>query len=503
MFHGLCQRALRVASAFLRQQKGSILIYTGAFMAIGVGGAAFSIDIGRIVLLRTQMQNRADAGALAGAAQLDANIGAVERADFVIRDSMTAFTTALQAAGEPLPVLDTFFYLPLADSPLERDPATELNPKVTAASTDYDKRARFVRVDMQRKTLSFFYAPAMNLLTGQNADNSTILGAHAVAMSDPYICKTQPLMICDPYAQLGTDPTDKLGNHIGASIMLKQPQQGGGTWTPGNFGLLDLPEDAAYSGGGATAVEQALNALEPQGCYGVNATKTAPGSMVQKVRDGVNVRFGLVSGSDLPAENVIQYKPDRVMDYVTPDALYDSSLIVGDGVWDLAGYWSARHPGVPMPTDLAGATRFQIYLFELGVTFYRKPSGKTVKFTLDASEIGGGWISVNAANYGLPVPMIPVDATTPTDTWVDGEPEQTAAPANIGYKRRLLNVAILDCTNYEIAGSTTAPGSAQYISIFLTQMSPAPPDARIVGEIVQALTPNTSFEFHGNVRLIE
>lgn len=502
MLMGLCQRVVKVASAFLRQQKGSILIYTGAFMAIGVGGAAFSIDIGRVVLLRTQMQNRADAGALAGAAQLDANNGAVIRADFVIRDSMTAFNTALQAAGEPLPVIDTLFYLPDPDNPLQRDPSTELNPKTTSPSSTFDTKARFVRVNMQRKTLSFFYAPAMNLLNGSNASNTIVLDAYAVAMSDPYICKTQPLMICDPYAVLGGDPTDKLGDHVGASIMLKQPQQGGGSWTPGNFGLLDLPEDAAYSGGGAVAVEQALNAVEPQGCYGVNATTTAPGSMVQKVRDGVNVRFGIVGANDQPAENVIQYLPDHVMDYVTPDPIYDSSLMVGDGSWDLAGYWSARHSGVPMPPDLAGSTRFQIYLFELGVHFFKKNGGKTVKFALTPDEItGGGWIEVYPEKYGLTSPMIPVDATNPTDLWKDGVPEDTPAPN--GYKRRLLNVAILDCTNNTIQGNSSAPGTAQYISIFLTQVSPDPPDSRIIGEIVQALTPNTSFEFHGNVRLIE
>lgn len=502
MLMGLCQRALRVASAFLRQQKGSILIYTGAFMAIGVGGAAFSIDIGRIVLLRTQMQNRADAGALAGAAQLDANIGAVERADAVVRESMKAFTTALQAAGEPLPVLNTFFYLPKEDSPLERDPATELNPETTSPSSDYDRRTRFIRVDMERKTLSFFYAPAMHLLTGSAASNVAELDAHAVAMSDPYICKTQPLMLCDPYAVLGGDPTDSLGNHIGHSIMLKQPQTGGGTWTAGNFGLLDLPEDVDYTGGGAVAVEQALKAVEPQGCYGVDATATAPGSMIEKVRDGVNTRFGLVDAQDQPAENVIHYLPDRVMDGHTPDPLFDSSRIVGDGVWDLAGYWADRHPGIPLPSDLSGATRFQIYLFELGVHFWKKNGGKQVKFVLTEDEIsGGGWIEVYPEKYGLTSPLIPEDAAEPTNLWKDGVPELTPAPD--GYARRVINVAILDCENNEVTGKTTAPGTAQYISIFLTEHSPPPPDGRIVGEIVKSLTANTSFEFHGNVRLIE
>ena len=39
------------ARDFLRNQSGSIIIYTGAFMAIGVGGAALSIDVGLIPIL--------------------------------------------------------------------------------------------------------------------------------------------------------------------------------------------------------------------------------------------------------------------------------------------------------------------------------------------------------------------------------------------------------------------------------------------------------------------
>jgi uncharacterized membrane protein len=114
MIRRLCQRTFNAARTFLRDQGGSIVIYTGAFMSIGMGGAALSIDIGRIVLLKTQMQNRADAGALAGAAQLDAQNGAIVRAEYIIQDAMVAYTTAAADQGE-LAVWSVSFYQPAED----------------------------------------------------------------------------------------------------------------------------------------------------------------------------------------------------------------------------------------------------------------------------------------------------------------------------------------------------------------------------------------------------
>ena len=489
MVKELCIAALRVASAFLKIEKGSILVYTGAFMAVGVGGAALSIDIGRIVLLRTQLQNRADAGALAGAAQLDANVGAMERAQVVVVDSMVAYTTALQQAGEELPVLSVVIY-PAEDDGITRDMFT--------APTD--ATARFVEVLMERKTLSFFYAPAVNLLTNNaNVSNETTLDARAVAMSDPYICKAQPLMICDPFSVLGGDPSDSLGDasNAGASVMLKQPAAGNGAWTAGNFGLLDLPDD---SGSGATAVELALSSDSPEGCYGVSNVSTAPGSMINKVKNGLNSRFGTSSTTNILAPHVLNFPKDDIM-------LADDSLVMGDGVWDLATYWAARHPVVAMPAILDGASRFQIYLFELGVGYYRKNGGgKNVKFVLTADEVsGGGWTYVDPPVDYPDAAIIPFDDTTPDDNWVDGIPDPSLdqTTLDLPYERRLLKVAVLDCTNNDISGKTAAPGTATFIQIFLTEESADPPDSAIIGEVVQGLTANTSFEFHGNVRLVE
>ncbi len=493
------QRAIEITLTFLRNQSGSIMIYTGAFMVIGVGGAALSIDIGRIVLLKTQMQNRADAGALAGAAQLDAFPGAIERSRTVIQEAMVAYTTAAADQGE-LAVWYSEFYEPAADK-ISRGPVT----------TD-DGKARFAEVVMQRRTLSFFYGPALNLLNGGSASSETELGARAVGMSDPFICKMQPLMICSPFddgIEATPDPDIRDPAYIGYGLRIKQSGQTG-AWGPGNFGLLDLPDDA---GTGANAVYDALSMEEPLGCYAVATLETAPGNKTGKVKEGVNVRW---YGPDV-APNAMNYGPDWRDSNMTPAADPGEANSWGTGVWDVANYWATHHANaMPLPPELANASRYQIYLFEQGVVFWTKQKG--TKLALSPEELaGGGWKEISipiiqakypgvydalsGANGGLVV-----DATDPDNNYVDGVPLSTETISAQGQARRLMKIAVADCATYEaeLQGNASLPAEGVYVEIFLTEESGGVSNqATVYGEIVRALSPRTSFEFHGNVRLVE
>jgi len=495
------QRAAKALVSFLRNQSGSILIYTGAFMAIGVGGAALSIDVGRIVLLRTQMQNRADAGALAGAAQLDAFPGAIERARLVIADSMTAYTTAAADQGE-LAVWYSEFYEAAADK-ISRGPVT----------TD-DGKARFAEVVMERRTLSFFYGPALNLLTGNGANSQTFLDARAVGMSDPFICKMQPLMICNPFddgIEATVDPDIRDPAYAGYGLRIKQSGQTG-AWQPGNFGLLDLPADVAYGAGGANAVQAALEAEDPLGCYAIATLDTAPGNKTQKVRDGVNVRW---YGPNV-APNAMNYANQYRDSNMTPIVDPTESVSWGNGIWDVAGYWAAFHSdAMPLPPELANATRYQIYLFEQGVTFWTKQKG--TKLALTAAELaGGGWkeisIPVIQAKYpgvydalsANPTGGLVVNAATPDDNYVDGVPLATEAVSSQGQARRLVKIAVADCLTHNFQGNASIPAEGSYVEIFLTEEATGPNDGAVIyGEVVRGLEPRSSFEFHGNVRLVE
>lgn len=493
MIHRLCQRAFIAARNFLRDQGGSIVVYTGAFMSIGIGGAALSIDIGRIVLLKTQLQNRADAGALAGAAQLDAQPNAIARATDVMFDSMTAFTTAAADQGE-LATWYVEFYQP-ADDLISR-----------GAQTTSDVAARFALVAMDRRTLSFFYAPALNMMTGQSVSSFTVLDAVAVARSDPFICKTLPLMICNPLEDNDENTEDAIpdDSYAGRSIVLKQGVQGGGTWAPGNFGMLQLPTDANYSAGGANAVAAALSAENPSGCYGFDIV-TAPGSMTVSVSNAINTRWGMptTDSTIIPAPNVMNYPKDIQLQWNIDNDVPGIDSILGDTVWDLATYWTQNHPGVTMPGVLAGATRFQVYLFEQGQSYWTKNGNPKKSLVTNLDQTGNGYSETDPSLYP-DAAVLPVNAADPDDNWTDGEwpPGQTVS--SIGYDRRVVRILILNCVNQGVQGSGDYEAEGGYIEIFLTEESPPPSGgAGIYGEFVRKLDPLISLEFHGNVRLTE
>jgi uncharacterized membrane protein len=60
----------------IRDRRGSITVYTALFLAAGISAGTLAIDVGRMTVLRSEMQNRADSAAMAGAVQLDGRAGA-------------------------------------------------------------------------------------------------------------------------------------------------------------------------------------------------------------------------------------------------------------------------------------------------------------------------------------------------------------------------------------------------------------------------------------------
>ncbi len=71
-----------------KDQAGSISIYAAMFSILAVGGGALVIDFSRSVVLQHQMQDAADAAAMAGAFHLDGKDGARARATTVALNAL-------------------------------------------------------------------------------------------------------------------------------------------------------------------------------------------------------------------------------------------------------------------------------------------------------------------------------------------------------------------------------------------------------------------------------
>ncbi len=288
-----------------RDEGGGVTAYSAFFIVFAIGVGALALDVGRMAVLRSQMQDRADAGAMAAAVQLDGREGAQTRATAVAMNAMSQ-TSGIPGDGEDLNVQTVNFYSAL-------DPG----PVVTTGDED----SKFVEVILEPRRVDFFLEPVLNPSGDEHYKN---LAARAVARLDPFICQAPPLMVCD----LGeADPTMDLAleSNIGRQIVLKPPPSGGTAWGPGVYGLLALPDGSI----GADDIETALASVQPADCYSMDVS-TAPGVKTDKVEKGINARFDLPDGLPYPAPNVINYPKDVEIEGVDDDD-DDPTVMMGSG----------------------------------------------------------------------------------------------------------------------------------------------------------------------------
>ena len=443
-------------------RKGGLTVYAALFATIAVSVGTIAVDFGRMTVLRSEMQNRADAAALAAAVQLDGRENAMARATDVAMNAVVE-PSGIPEGSELITVSEVRFY-------------SAIEPQPVLAADDSD--ANFVEIVLDPHTVNLVFQPVMNATAKAHDATKKDMNATATAGTSPFICHAPPLMMCD----LGeTDPSIDLDapENAGRQVVLKEPQGGNGTLAPGNFGLLALPDGSV----GANDIEAALAAVEPEDCYSLDI-ETAPGSKTNKVKDGLNARFDVDSGWPFPAPNVISYPQDTEIES-------DSNAKIGSGEWDIEGYWQSKHGAAP-PGDLDDASRYQVYLYELGEKYLR--NGRQTIYPV-VNPKPSGFSQINPGG-----PDIPVDASSPDDPDFDGEPSTEVA--SNGQARRLIELPILECVAEDIRGHGAYPTNGRYLEVFITEYVDDPPNAAIYGEIVRPLTPNNDADFHANARLV-
>ncbi|MFO1190086.1 MAG: hypothetical protein U1E97_11025 [Alphaproteobacteria bacterium] len=244
----------------LTDRRGGVAAYAALAATAGIGSGAIVIDFGRLELLRAQMQHAADSSAIAAVTFLNGSDGARDRAAAVATSAMTKISTMVgDGSGTGLSVDSVNFF-------------SQYAPPV-AATSDLD--AKVVEVTLAPQSVNLLLGPLLGLLSGSTLDTWT-LQAKAAAQIKPFVCHAPPLMMCDLREEDPTkDPT--LAANIGKLVKLKEP--GSGAWAPRNFRLLALPDGSS----GATDIEKALAAVEPQDCYQIDVI-TAAGSKTNKVK---------------------------------------------------------------------------------------------------------------------------------------------------------------------------------------------------------------------------
>src|ERR1035438_1578048 len=200
-----------------RDKRGSIIIQSTLTIIVIMGMIGLALDGGRLFMVNNDLQDLADAAALAGAAKLDGTSGAMQRADAAARN-LNNNVRWWNVSGPKILALTSGvqFYKTLTD--LDAD-----NPAQT------DKDANYIKVT----TGAWQVAPTFLVVVGAISNNST--NATAVAESGTAMCVPMSMMLCNPYEPL-TDSTGDTSNFNPApGTMFVFGTTGNTRYSPGVF----------------------------------------------------------------------------------------------------------------------------------------------------------------------------------------------------------------------------------------------------------------------------
>lgn len=481
-----------------RRQRGAIMIMMALIIIVLIGVAALALDIGRLVVLRSQMQNAADAAALAAAVELDTESGALDRAKAAAREAIvhdsrhSRVAELLGSAGLPD---SAFTFYCIIGSQYDVDPDdVDLSAFCDDTTDDGDGHyetssdtfAHYVRVDLNPAlvsthfTLDLMFLPVLDLF-GINAASTASTSTHATAGSSFLPCDPAPMMLCDPF------PASSGGffahMHGGETIELRDQGSGSASWAAGNFGFTD-PVDG---GSGAVNVGQKLADEYGQDC---DPSQVDPrtGQMTQRSTNAVNTRFNMYSNPGFnnawatypPAENVIDYAtgmPDTV-----PTGTTDTRFGVGN--WGFDAYMGANHPADTFP--VAGNPAYP----------YNPTTGKPTRWAVYNWEIDNCTITPNP-NPNLPpvfgpLCKIPLDDLTTATPLDGGRPTHNPRPPDLTldpprHDRRLISIYVVNCEASGVNGTQPvpmmAPGGLARVFFFRRASLPSP--AKIWVEYVE------------------
>ena len=401
----LANLAKSFATSFCADTQGLILPYVTMMLIVIIGVSVLALDGARYMSLQTQLQNGADALALAGAAELDRLPDARTRAVRAI-DNLVANGT-LFGQQRRLQISRVEFY--------SRLPADDSRPMSEGSLATDGTSARFVAVTVRPVTLNTLL-PA-SFFGGANA---VAAGAAAVAGFDQVVCEVAPVYVCNPYEIPGMSYEQASGalQYAAADPLTRRRllrlRQYGDRNQPhgaGDYGFLELPQVSSD-----LDVMDAIAVARPRACFIQNGINFRQGAL-PAVREAFNVRFDIYEGMMSGRENDPSYRPALNVrkgyvgsggacnarpgtDWpigVPPGQVTGLPLDrewpfqdgrMGSGNWNFATYWQVNHGGAGRaPPIIDGGLasnsnlpgRYEIYRYEIdqGYVEDRSPGGET------------------------------------------------------------------------------------------------------------------------------
>jgi len=263
-----------------RRQRGAVAIIVGLSLAVLIGFVGLALDLGKLFIAKTELQNSADACALAASRELTGT-NATQLAIAEAAGITTGTRNRVLFQGEPVVVA--------TDSSVTFSPALDGSYQAKSSLTGSELLMKYARCTVNRAGIVNWFVQVLNVIPGVAIGNQTV-GATAVATLAPAQTNCAiPVSVCQA-ALIGKPVGTWLESAIG-------PPGGGGL--TGNFKWIDFTPPA----GGASELGATLTGSGTCTIPSVGAEVGQPGN-VASVADDWNSRFGMYFGATKPGEAV-------------------------------------------------------------------------------------------------------------------------------------------------------------------------------------------------------
>lgn len=458
---------------------------------IAAGGIAF--DYARVASMDSELQNAADQAALAAASQLDGQAGACQRAaaaaSGLLRNN-TFFANDQAGTAVAVPTSSVTDCNGNASIKFYKSYDQDADTFGELATADGDAHVVWIKVTPRQSRYAL--TPIVAAIRSGN------IGAEAISSLGSAICKTPPVMLCNPEEPSGNNDVYLPYNPargIGLRLIT------GDATAPGNFGWLTAYDAAGNLIDGANALKELIGYNTPPAkCQPADFVTTKPG-MSASVLDAVNGRFDVyASGASAcpggtnttcsPAENTrkdlvcepnasstackksdgdwkepsVPYHPTSTTALKT-DGTEDGGMqtmgypkdlchavkkvsntcgISGDGNWDRDAYFRINYgwdhaTWTGKPGLSANVSRFDVYRWEIN-----NPSNGT------------------SPAKGIAIPISAAAKETAFSQAATGRPSITTPD------RRRIAIAVLNCRALQAKGKETGP-VATWLDSFLVE----------------------------------
>lgn len=262
-----------------QQQRGVIAIVVGLTLAVLIGFVGLALDLGKLYIAKTELQNAADACALAAARELTGtNASQLDIAEAAGITTGTRSAVIFQTEAVVLSIDQDVSFSATLNGAYETKSAF-VSPTAIAA-------LRYARCTATRANIVNWFIQVLNVFPGVNIGNQTVVSTAAATLAPAQTTCAIPVSICSAALKDATGATKPKGTWLEGAM------GPGAQNLTGNFKWIDFTPPS----GGASELGGILKGAGTCNLPSVG-TEVGQAGVISSVADEWNSRFGVYKGS--------------------------------------------------------------------------------------------------------------------------------------------------------------------------------------------------------------